>query len=393
MRLAVALLLLFGTAAHADEVVVGIAFDRSGEIGSFAEGFADPKTRRAATPDDPARIASVSKLVVAIGVMKLVEQKALDLDQDVSRYLDWPLRNPAFLDRPITLRMLLSHTASLRDGEDLYVIALGDTLKDQLANPGVWDPAHGPGDGYFTYGNMNYPVIAAIVEKVTRERFDVWMRREVLDPLKIDACYNWPTCSDAAVSRAIVLTLDGETVRDDLGGKQPDCPVYVEEGEPCDLARSQLGENGALWSPQGGLRISVRGLSRVGRMLLNHGELDGVRLLQPASVDALLAVQWTFNGTNGKTDEGMYCSYGLATQQLATPLKGCADDPAGDGGLRIGHHGDAYGLRSGLWIDQASDTGIAYLVTDVADARPEVAEFTPEEKTAFKRTQALIARP
>jgi CubicO group peptidase (beta-lactamase class C family) len=392
VRLAVALLLLFGTAAHADEVVVGIAFDRSGEIGSFAEGFADPKTRRAATPDDPARIASVSKLVVAIGVMKLVEQKALDLDRDVSRYLDWPLRNPAFLDRPITLRMLLSHTASLRDGEDLYVIALGDTLKDQLANPGVWDPAHGPGDGYFTYGNMNYPVIAAIVEKVTRERFDVWMRREVLDPLKIDACYNWPTCSDAAVSRAIVLTLDGETVRDDLGGKQPDCPVYVEEGEPCDLARSQLGENGALWSPQGGLRISVRGLSRVGRMLLNHGELDGVRLLQPASVDALLAVQWTFNGTNGKTDEGMYCSYGLATQQLATPLKGCADDPAGDGGLRIGHHGDAYGLRSGLWIDQASDTGIAYLVTDVADARPEVAEFTPEEKAAFKRTQALINR-
>ena len=393
MRLAVALLLLFGTAAHADEVVVGIAFDRSGEIGSFAEGFADPKTRRAATPDDPARIASVSKLVVAIGVMKLVEQKALDLDQDVSRYLDWPLRNPAFLDRPITLRMLLSHTASLRDGEDLYVIALGDTLKDQLANPSLWDPAHGPGDGYFTYGNMNYPVIAAIVEKVTRERFDVWMRREVLDPLKIDACYNWPTCSDAAVSRAIVLTLDGETVRDDLGGKQPDCPVYVEEGEPCDLARSELGENGALWSPQGGLRISVRGLSRVGRMLLNHGEIDGVRLLQPASVDALLAAQWTFNGTNGKTDEGMYCSYGLATQQLATPLKGCADDPAGDGGLRIGHHGDAYGLRSGLWVDQASDTGIAYLVTDVADARPEVAEFTPEEKAAFKRTQALIARP
>jgi hypothetical protein len=88
----------------------------------------------------------------------------------------------------------------------------------------------------------------------------------------------------------------------------------------------------------------------------------------------------------------MYCSYGLATQQVATPVKGCKDDPAGDGAVRIGHAGDAYGLRSGLWIDQASDTGIAYLVTDVGDARPEVAEFTPEEIAAFKRTQALIGR-
>ena len=393
MRFVLALIpLLLATAAHADEVTAGIAFDRSGELGSFASGLSDPKTRRTATVDDPARIASISKLVVAIGVMKLVEQGALDLDEDVSRYLDWPLRNPAFLDRPITLRMLFSHTASLRDGDDLYVIPLGTTLRDQLADPTVWDPKRAPGEGYFTYANMNFPIVAAIVEKVTRERFDKWMRREVLDPMKIDACFNWPTCSDAAVARAIVLTLDGETVRDDLGGKKPDCPVYVKEGEACDLARSKLGENGALWSPQGGLRISVRGLSRVGRMLLNHGVLDGVQILQPSSVDTLLAPAWVFNGSNGKTDDGMYCSYGLATQQLATPVKGCKDDPAGDGAVRIGHAGDAYGLRSGLWIDQASDTGIAYLVTDVGDARPEVAEFTQEEIAAFKRTQALIGR-
>ena len=392
MRLALALLLLISAPAHADEVIVGVAFDGTGELGSFAEGLADPKTRRAATADDPARIASISKLVVAIGVMKLVEQNALDLDADVSRYLDWPVRNPAFLDPPISLRMLLSHTASLRDGADLYVIPLGTSLKDRLADPTVWDPAHGPGEGYFTYGNMNYPVIASIVEKVTGQRFDIWMRREVLDPLKIDACFNWATCSDSAVARTIVLTLDGETVRDDLGGKRPDCPVYVEDGKPCDFASARLGENGALWSPQGGVRISVRDLSRVGRMLLNHGELDGVRILQPASVDKLLAAQWAFNGANGKTDDGMYCSYGLATMQLAAPIRGCKDDPAGDGAVRIGHHGDAYGLRSGLWIDQASDTGIAYLVTDVGDARPEVAEFTPEEKAAFKRTQKLIRR-
>ena len=63
---------------------VGVAFDRGQELGAFADGLADPATGRTVTPDDPVRIASISKLVVAIGVMKLVEQGRLKLDSDVS---------------------------------------------------------------------------------------------------------------------------------------------------------------------------------------------------------------------------------------------------------------------------------------------------------------------
>ena len=86
---------------------VGIAFDRNGETASFAEGVADPQSGRRVTLDDPVRVASISKLVVGVGVMKLVEQGKLDLDGDVSRWLGWNLRNPAFPDRPVTLHMLL----------------------------------------------------------------------------------------------------------------------------------------------------------------------------------------------------------------------------------------------------------------------------------------------
>src|SRR3954453_20003951 len=82
---------------------VGVAFDRNGEIASFADGFADPQSQRVVTVDDPVRVASISKLVTAIGVMKLVEAGKLDPNADVSSYLGWPLRNPAFPDRPITL--------------------------------------------------------------------------------------------------------------------------------------------------------------------------------------------------------------------------------------------------------------------------------------------------
>jgi CubicO group peptidase (beta-lactamase class C family) len=401
MRLDVALLALTLTACatipvrppvHAE---VGVAFDRNGEIASFANGIADPQSGRRVTADDPVRVASVSKLVVAIGVMKLVEQGKLDLTSDVSRWLGWSLRNPAFPDRPITLGMLLSHTSSVREHDDDYVIPLGGSLRTLMADAANWDPRHGPGDNYFKYTNLNFPIVGSIVEMATGERFDLWMKANVLDPMKLDACYNWTTCSDAAVARAVQLdSPEGKPLKDDLHGVRPDCPVFVKEGEPCDLNRWRLGENGSLFAPQGGLRISARGLSRVGRMLLNNGMLDGVRILTPASVETLLTQAWRFDGSNGITDGGFYCSYGHATQQIPTPGPGCADDMGTHGATLVGHAGDAYGMKSGIWIDRARGLGVAYFVTGVPDQAPKGpgTAFTAAETHAFRRAYALLPR-
>jgi CubicO group peptidase (beta-lactamase class C family) len=390
-------LLLAGCATVPHDVApfatAGIAFDRNGEIASFAEGLADPQTRRLVTPDDPARVASVSKLVVGIGVMKLVEQGKVDLDSDVSRWLGWSIRNPAFPDRPISLRMLLSHTGSVRDHDDQYAIPLGSTVRETMADPRSWDVHHGPNDAYFAYSNMNFPIIASVIERATGERFDIWMRREVLEPMKLDACYNWATCSNSAIARAVELDgPDGKPLKDDLHGIRPACPVYINEGDACDFTRSPLGENGALFGPQGGLRISVRGLARVGRLLLNGGTLDGVRILSPQSVETLLTPAWKYDGKNGSRAEesATVCSYGLTTQQIPTP--GCADNPGTDGALLVGHAGDAYGLRSGLWIDRKRGRGIAYFVTGVPDDPAEASVFSTAETKAFRRAYALLPR-
>ena len=373
--------------------VTGVAFDRAGERASFADGLADPRTGRAVTPDDPVRIASVSKLAVAIGVMRLAEQGKLDLDSDVSRWLGWTLRNPAHPDQPISLAMLLSHTSSVRDHDDQYAIPLGQSVQAVMADSRSWDSRHGAANHYFTYSNMNFPIVAAIVERVTGERFDRWMRREVIAPLGIDACYNWPTCSEDAVARAVVLTQDGKPVRDDLRGRRPDCPVLPAADGGCDLGAWRAGENGALFAPQGGLRISARGLGRIGRMLLNRGTLDGARILAPQSVDRLLAQRWRFDGANGDTDHGFYCSFGLSAHHIPTAQPGCSDDSAGDGVVRIGHAGDAYGLRSGLWIDRARGTGIAYFVTGLPDDPPRGrSAFRAAEEAAFKRALALTGK-
>lgn len=362
-----------------------VAFDRTGVTGVRAWGLADRATGRAVTADDPVRVASVSKLVVGIGVMRLVEQGRLDLDADVSKALGWTLRNPAYPDTPVTLRLLLSHRSSLRDGVD-YVLPLDADLRTVLADPAAWDAAHPPG-AWFHYTNLNFPVVASVMERATGERFDRLMQRLVLAPLKLDACYNWTTCSDAKLARAVVLyRATGEVARDDFHGRRPACTVVPARDGGCDLGVWRAGVNGAIFSPQGGLRISMQDLARVGRLLLDDGELDGRRILSRASVRTLLTPLWRYDGANGDPEAGFYCSYGLASQSLPTARAGCADDLFGDGRPRIGHAGEAYGLRSGVWIDRARGVGVAYFTSAVPDDAPKAAG------SAYTAAEAAMAR-
>src|SRR3546814_14122031 len=116
------------------------------------------------------------------------------------------------------------------------------------------------------------------MERATSERFDRLMDRLVLRPLGIEGCFNWASCSDATVARAVVLYRDtGEPANDDLHGARPDCPVVATEDSGCDLAKWRAGEHGALVSPQDGLRIPDTGLARWGRMPAGGGAKSGGR--------------------------------------------------------------------------------------------------------------------
>ena len=355
---------------------VRVAFDRGGVTATRAEGLADIASGREVSADDPVRVASISKLVTAIGVMRLVEAGTLDLDADVSEALGWRLRNPAFPAQPISLRLLLSHRSSLTDEAGYYAVPLGGTVRALLEDPRAWDPAHAPGS-YFRYANLNFPLVAQVMERATGERFDRLMDRLVLRPLGLDACFNWDACDEETAARAVVLyDAAHRPVRDDHHGRKPGCAVVASADGGCDLSLWRAGDNGALFSPQGGLRISANGLAKIGRLLLDGGSVDGVRLLSPASVDTLAKPLWTFSpgtGTtfeeddSGQSDAGAMCRYGLAMMTLATPGEGCRDDPFGDGVARIGHSGSAYGLQSGLWLDRAAGTGVAYFATGTAD--------------------------
>jgi CubicO group peptidase (beta-lactamase class C family) len=349
-----------------EAAAVAVSFDRRRIRVRLVRGVAERRTQRPVTADDPVRIASISKLVTALGVMRLVEAGRLDLNRDVSDYLGWRLRSPHHPDQVITLAHLLSHRSGLTDRFN-YILPLDADLEPVLRDAGGWDADRPPG-GAFAYANINFPLVAAVMEGATGERFDRIMTAQVFRPLGIDACFNWSGCSDAAIARAVTLYRpSGIVARDDLQGRAPPCPSVPAANGSCDLSLYRLARNGGSFGPQGGLRISMNGLARLGQMWLRGGE----RFLSRRSLRLLSTMQPVIAtaSTGGEGGEGsFFCRYGLAMQQLATRAPGCRDDPFGDGRARIGHAGEAYSLRSGLWIDPARGTGVAYFVS----GNPEV---------------------
>jgi CubicO group peptidase (beta-lactamase class C family) len=329
------------------------------------------------TPDLPAnrdtlyRIASISKMMTTLGLMRLVEEHTIDLDADVSRYLGFTLRNPHFPERAIALRHLLTHTSSLRD-EAGYSFPAGTPLKD-FVTPGaalysegkMWAENAGPGD-YFTYCNLGWGLIGTLMERVSGERFDRLMGRLLLQPLGLTAGYNPSELPPSALANLATLyrkrSVDTEVwdpngpwiaQADDYHARPPAPPPGIE--------RYVIGENATPFSPTGGLRISARDMGTVMLMLMNGGVHEGRRILQAATLERMFTRQWTADGKglNGDTLDGFFNCWGLGNAQFPDQpgrrlVEGRFD--------AVGHLGDAYGLRSVFAFDRKRKNGMIVLV-------------------------------
>lgn len=140
------------------------------------------------------QVASLSKWLTAWGVMTLAEQGRIDLDAPVSRYLTrWHLPESAFDNDQVTVRRLLSHTAGLTDGLGFLGFAPDQTIpsiEQELSDPtdamtgasGVVR-AGAPADGTWRYSGGGYLILQLLIEEVTQEPFNDYMRRAVFAPL------------------------------------------------------------------------------------------------------------------------------------------------------------------------------------------------------------------
>ncbi len=383
-------LVALATCASAQEALppapatVVVAFDRDSIRPLIVEGEVDRETGRAVEANDPVRIASISKLIMALATLRLVDEGKVDLNADVSDYLGWHLRSPNFPDAKVTLAQLLSHRSGLRDNAG-YVIPLGESLQAKLSDPEAWYADAPPGEAPFEYANLGSPVVATVLEAATGERFDHIMERTIFAPLGVEACLNWIGCSEEQIARAVVLYRDtGEVARDDAADLPPNCTIPVAEGVKCSLDNYVPGTNGSIFSPQGGVRIGMMDLAKIGQAFL---PLNSEFLSE--SAQHKIAMHIVFNAP---VRQEFFCEYGLAMHQIEVSDVECQDRLFSDGLARIGHAGEAYGLRSGLWYSRATNKGFAYFTTAVPPRQSAKDEggFDPREIELMAKAQELI---
>jgi CubicO group peptidase (beta-lactamase class C family) len=144
--------------------------------------------------DSRFQVASMSKWVTAWGAMKLVEEGKLDLDKPVSLYLKrWQLPPSQFDNNGVTVRRLLSHTAGLTDGLGYAGFNPGTPVQELVASLTRASDASPGRDGRtrvgvqpgseFRYSGGGYTLLQLLIEEVTGQSFDMYMKTAVFQPL------------------------------------------------------------------------------------------------------------------------------------------------------------------------------------------------------------------
>lgn len=234
-------------------------------------GYSDLDATEAWEKEDVLRIASISKSFTATAILQLVEQGKLSLDADVSDIMGFTIRNPHYPDTSITVKMLLSHTSSMSDANGYFSF---DYLHRDCSP--TWEKAwnsYQPGTGY-QYCNLGFNTLGAIIEKCSGVRFDQYVYENILKPLGVYAHHN-------------VNELDPEKFVKIYRYRHRDSSFKWTESayelDPDALSEYKLGYSTTLFSPTGGLKISAQDLARVMMMHMNHGTLDGVKILDRES--------------------------------------------------------------------------------------------------------------
>lgn len=296
-------------------------------------GWKDKETETPLSDSDIFRIASISKSFSSTAIMQLVEAGKVSLDADVSDLIGFQVRNPNFPDIPITLRMLLSHTSSLNDSQKYSSLDIINPDKNPKWKNSYSDYA--PGKGY-KYCNLNYNTIGAIIERITGQRFDLYIKQHILDPLGLYGGH----CTDLLNQDlfAQIYRFDAET-----GEHIKSLASYKPLGDK--LKSYRIGYDAPMLSPTGNMKINATDLAKYLIMHKNQGVYHGVRILSEAS-----AKQMQAQAVEIKPDS--YYGFALGTY----------DDFAAIPGKRIqGHGGSMYGMRSGMYFNREDDFGIVII--------------------------------
>jgi CubicO group peptidase (beta-lactamase class C family) len=234
-------------------------------------------------------IASCSKPITALGVLKLVDQGLISLDDPINNHLPFDVCNPRFPQRAITIRMLLSHVSSIKDNWDILTplytinqgggdspILLNEFLSNYLEEGGKYHDANEnfldkPAGEFFQYCNVGYALLGLLVENVSGFPFKEFMQKEVFNPLEMYDTY-WFMVDIPHDN--IAKPHEKPNKKSDFKGPK----VLPHYGYP-DF-------------PDGQIRTTTIDYARFIQMILNKGLVNGQQFIKEEVIDEFFKIQY-----------------------------------------------------------------------------------------------------
>lgn len=299
-----------------------------------AAGLADIATGRPMRTDAVFAVKSMTKPVTGIAVLMLQDEGRLHVDDPVAKYLPGfaSLKTPSGRPANLTIAQLLTHTSGLGEGLGEAgspadrARTLADLTRQALASPMQFEPGT-----RWKYTQSGINAAAHIVEKLSGLDFDRFLATRLFEPLGMQSTGFYP--DEKIQGRLVTLYAKDQ----DTGVVQP----VPHRTDPAARDRPPLATSG-LYSTAGDF-------SRLCQMLLNGGELEGRRYLEPATVK-LLATPRTGDLKAGFVPGS---AWALATGVVTEPQGVTAMLSPGTYG-----HGGAYGTQ--MWVDPVK--GVAYIL-------------------------------
>jgi CubicO group peptidase (beta-lactamase class C family) len=291
-------------------------------------GLKDSAKGTPLTDDCLFRIASISKSFSATSILQLVEAGKLSLDDDIGDLVGFTVRNPKFPDKPITVRLVLSHQSSINDSQGYFTL---DAINPSR-NPD-WAKCYNdyePGGGYM-YCNLNYNMIGTIIEKLSGERFDQYVKHHILDPLKLYGGY----CVDSLDATRFATLYEYHS---DSNYFSPSPAAYAPRRE--EIRNYVMGYSTPIFSPTGGMKITATDLAKYMIMHMYKGRSRGKRIISRKSAELMQSKMTEKEG------------YGFAIWTTDKLVKGVT---------MIGHTGSAYGLYSAMFFDPIKKFGVVVI--------------------------------
>lgn len=251
-------------------------------------------------------IASMTKPLTAVAALMLYEEGRISLVDPVDRHLpefsspmvgeDAETRSPA--KRPMLVRHLFTHTSGVRDPRgraETYAFPNLSVYMQEFAKL----PLQAEPGSKWIYGD-SLDVLGYLVERVSGQELDAFIKERILDPLGMQDTHYWPP--ESKQSRRAVLVVNGE-----------DDPTRISR-EPIEAGRAKTFISGA-----SGLHTTAADYWRFCQMLLNGGEFGGKRLLGPRTVD-LISDNHLERGTAFRPGLGFGLGFAVVTDRARAGL-------------------------------------------------------------------------